>query len=147
MLPADAPTWIAPPPMMPSLPVSRVAAKPARLVTPEFEAHCDRMTNQGDLIVLEGNVLLLCKKHARPIRIEAQRVVVNMKDGSFRVENGGPSTTSSFGVMRTSVLESGPHHFRVEMAPMQLPTPSVTVTPHGIMRIVPVPQPSVTVPK
>jgi hypothetical protein len=147
MLPADAPTWIAPPPMMLHTHVSRVASKPARLVTPEFEAHCDRMTNQGDLIVLDGNVLLLCKKHARPIRIEAQRVVVNMKDGSFRVENGSPSTTSSFGVMRTGVIESSHGHFRMEIAPMRLPAPGVTVTPHGILHGVPVPQPGVTVPK
>ena len=62
-------------------------AKPVHFVTPELDAHCDRITQRGDSMVLEGNVLLLCKKHAQPIRIEAQCVIVNMKDGSFTVES------------------------------------------------------------
>jgi hypothetical protein len=77
-------------------------ARPARFVTPELEAHCERMTHRGDQIILEGHVLLLCKKHAQPIRIEAERVVVNMKDGSFQVESTPQTvTTTSFGVSQT----------------------------------------------
>jgi hypothetical protein len=77
--------------------------KPVHLVTPDLEAHCERMHHRGDAIVLEGNVLLLCKKHAQPIRIEAQRVIVNMRDGSFSVESDiRPASSSSFGVQRTS---------------------------------------------
>jgi hypothetical protein len=77
--------------------------RPAKLVTPDFEAHCEKMTHKGDMIVLEGNVLLLCKKHAQPMRVEGQRVLVNMKDGSFSVESAGSMTmpaATSFGVMR-----------------------------------------------
>ena len=44
------------------------AVKPVRLVTPDLEAVCERMHHHGDIVVLEGNVLLLCKKHAQPIR-------------------------------------------------------------------------------
>ena len=49
--------------------------KPAHLVTPELEAHCQRILHKDGMIILEGNVLLLCKKHAQPIRIEAPRVM------------------------------------------------------------------------
>ena len=79
--------------------------KPVRLVTPDLEAVCDRMQHRGDVVVLEGNVLLLCKKHAQPIRIEAQRVLVNMRDGSFTVESDDrpvSATPTNLGVMRTS---------------------------------------------
>jgi hypothetical protein len=82
--------------------------KPVHLVTPDLEAHCERMHHRGDAIVLEGNVLLLCRKHAQPIRIEAQRVIVNMRDGSFSVESDvRPVSSSSFGVQRTSAVPPG----------------------------------------
>jgi hypothetical protein len=84
------------------------SVKPVHLVTPELEAHCERMHHRGDAIVLEGNVLFLCKKHAQPIRIEAQRVIVNMRDGSFIVESDiRPTTSSSFGVQRTPAAAPG----------------------------------------
>jgi hypothetical protein len=80
--------------------------KPVHLVTPDLEAHCERMQHRGDTVILEGNVLLLCKKHAMPIRVEAQRVIVNMKDGSFTVESGAlPPPITTFGVQRTSAVQ------------------------------------------
>ena len=79
-------------------------AKHAHLVTPDFEAHCQRMTHRGDTIILEGDVILLNKKHAQPIRIEAHRVIVNMKDGTFTVESEARPTVSGFGVQRTSAV-------------------------------------------
>jgi hypothetical protein len=72
------------------------AVKHAHLVTPDLEAHCIRMTHRGDTIILEGDVILLNKKHAQPIRIEAQRAVINMKDGTITVD--GPGSMSGFGV-------------------------------------------------
>ncbi len=63
-------------------------ARPAKLVTPDFEAHCDHMIQKGDTIQLVGNVMLLCKKYAQPLRIEGQRIVLNLNDGSFVVEAG-----------------------------------------------------------
>jgi hypothetical protein len=91
--------------------------KPVHLVTPDLEAHCERMHHRGDAIVLEGNVLLLCKKHAQPLRIEAQRVVVNMRDGSFTVESEvRPVSSSSFGVQRTSAVPPmTPNDIRVKV--------------------------------
>jgi hypothetical protein len=77
--------------------------QPAHLVTPDLDAHCERMHHRGDMVVLEGNVLLLCKKHAQPLRIEAQRVLVNMRDGSFTVESA-----TSLGVSGTFGLERMP---------------------------------------
>lgn len=79
-VPAPTPATVMSMPMMPPV-------KHARLVTPDFEAHCERMTQRGDMIILEGNVMLLSKKHAQPMRVEACRVVVNMRDGSFTVES------------------------------------------------------------
>lgn len=99
--------------------------KPAHLVTPDLDAHCERMSHHGDTVVLEGNVLLLCKKHAQPIRIEAQRVVVNMKDGSFTVESAMRSTTTStgFGIQRTSHVEpSAQSGFTPMRQPMAIPS-------------------------
>jgi hypothetical protein len=59
----------------------------AHLATPDFDAHCERMSHKGDMVVLEGDVLLMWKKNVRqPMRIEAQRVVLNTQDGSFVVE-------------------------------------------------------------
>ena len=123
-LPAPSVVWMsglesmAPPPLppahrvvqiqaIPAPPTVRViecmpeapALKAAHLVTPDFEAHCVRMTQRGDTILLEGDVLLLSKKHAQPIRIEAQRVLLNMRDGSFTVEPAPRSSVSNFGVM------------------------------------------------
>jgi hypothetical protein len=97
-------------PMMPAfLRVVHIQMAPqtklVHLVTPDLEAHCQRIHHQGDMVVLEGNVLLLCKKHAQPIRIEAQRIIVNMKDGSFSVESDiRPMPASAFGVLRTSAV-------------------------------------------
>jgi hypothetical protein len=83
--------------------------RPVHLVTPDLEAHCERMHHQGDTVILEGNVLLLCKKHALPMRIEAQRVAVNMRDGSFHVDSMvRQMPVSSFGVQRTSAVEMMP---------------------------------------
>lgn len=116
--PAQPPTWTGPAPQTWALPVppppgSRVvvglptsgnAAKPAHLVTPDLEAHCQSIIHRDGLIILEGNVLLLCKKHAQPLRIEAQRVLVNMNDGSFTVEASTRPTPSMapVGVLRMS---------------------------------------------
>ena len=74
--------------------------RPAHFVTPELDVHCERIIHVGDQVILEGNVLLLCKKHAQPIRIEAQRVAINMKDGSFTVDSMPRTITTSFGVQR-----------------------------------------------
>jgi hypothetical protein len=126
------------------MPTSGTVAMPAHLVTPDLEAHCQRITHRDGLVILEGNVMLLCKKHAQPIRIEAPRVVVNMKDGSFSVDShAAPASTTSFGVMRTS---------NVVMPAPAMPAQSMPVSPYTIERrvieIVPVlPAPSPSLPR
>jgi hypothetical protein len=84
-------------------------------VTPDLEAHCQRIVHKDGMVILEGNVLMICKKHAQPLRIEAPRVVLNMKDGSFTVEAQALTTltTSSFGVMRTTGVVEVPMPQRV----------------------------------
>jgi hypothetical protein len=104
------PVWgsIPPPPCFSAsecVPPPAPMVKHAHLVTPELEAHCHRMIHRGETILLEGDVMLLCKKHAQPIRIKAQRVIVNMKDGTFTVESDVRPSVSNFGVMRTSAVQ------------------------------------------
>jgi hypothetical protein len=108
-LPPIAPTQgvvqIMPVPGVRVISVVQVAhhVQPVHFVTPELEAHCEHMHHRGDMVILEGSVLLVCKKHAMPIRIEAQRVIVNMRDGSYTVESGAPISTS-FGIQRTGAV-------------------------------------------
>jgi hypothetical protein len=104
--------------------------KPVRFATPDLDGHCERMSHQGDTVVLEGNVVLLVKKHAQPIRIEAQRVIVNMRDGSFQVTSTASAPApSNFGIQRTSGLEE-PRRFHTTIGngvriavPMMGPVP------------------------
>lgn len=101
-------------------------AKPARLVTPDLEAVCERMHHRGDVVVLEGNVLLLCKKHAQPVRVEAQRVIVNMKDGSFSVEADARPTPS---ILRTSAIVPAPYYPTAPSAGFRIAAPTIVPSP------------------
>ena len=103
-----------------------------RFETPDLEAHCQKITHRSDTVILEGSVLLLVKKHAQPVRVNAERVIVNMKDGSYTIETARSITTSSFGVMQPS--------------PISLPFPVMPVSrdecevpKQRIIEIVPVP--------
>jgi hypothetical protein len=63
-------------------------AQKVHLMTEHFEAHCDAIHCQdGDAsrLVLEGNVRLTCKTKGHATRIEAARVVINTRDGTFSV--------------------------------------------------------------
>ncbi len=82
-------------PGAPGVVVSHNAQK-VHLVTEHFEAHCDAVhcvEGQPHRVVLEGDVLLTCKKGAQAMRIEAPCVVIDMRDGSFRVQAPTGMTT------------------------------------------------------
>lgn len=91
-------------------PAHHAGAKPVHLVTPDLEAHCQRILHRDGQIILEGDVLLLCTKNAQPIRIEAQRVLINPKDGTFTVESTRgtalPPLPTGFGTLRMSNIGS-----------------------------------------
>ncbi len=70
------------------------SAKHVHFATPDLEAHCERITHRGDLVVLEGDVKLHCKKHGQRVCIEAQRVTLNMKDGTFTVDSDAARSTA-----------------------------------------------------
>lgn len=59
------------------------------LVTPQMEAHCERLTSagNGEHIILEGDVQLTCNRNGQTIRIQGQRVIVHLSDGTFTVES------------------------------------------------------------
>jgi hypothetical protein len=105
--------------------------QPVHFATPDLDARCERIQQRGDVIVLEGNVLLLVKKHAQPVRIEAQRVIVNMRDGSFSVvSDDRPATTTSYRVIQSTGGEMPNMRYEI-----QLPTPTMPPA----TRAVPVP--------
>ncbi len=83
-----------------TLTVSRKAPAAKRnvhLVTPNMEAHCERLTSGGnaDHIVLEGDVQLTCNRNGQSIRIQGQRVVVHLADGTFTVESAPESRVAA----------------------------------------------------
>ena len=87
----------------PRHPVNVPQAQHAHLVTPDLEAHCERMIHKGEMIMLEGEVRLVSRKNGQHIRIEAHRVLLNMNDGTFTVESDVcPARTGQRGVSRIS---------------------------------------------
>lgn len=101
----------------------------AHLVTPDLEAHSERMTHKGDMILLEGDVRLVSRKNGQPIRIEAHRVMLNVNDGTFVVESDvrPARPVHGFGTLRTSAVENPLHPgVTVIAVPMNgtLPTPT-----------------------
>ncbi len=93
------------------IPAAALHSAPARFETPDLEAHCQKITHRGDIVILEGSVLMLIKKHAQPVRVNAERVSVNMKDGSYTVETARQISTSGFGVVQPSSFE-----FRIDVS-------------------------------
>ena len=80
-------------------------AQQIHLVTPAYEAHCERLSCLGksDRLLLEGNVRLTCRKDGRTMQVHASRVVINTKEESFFVESTGSMTLdaqSQFGTQR-----------------------------------------------
>jgi hypothetical protein len=70
------------------VPVAPVAQK-VHMVTDHFEAHCDTVSCVGGdphRLMLQGDVHLTCKKSGHTVRVEAPRVVINLKDGTFHVD-------------------------------------------------------------
>lgn len=64
-----------------------VQGKQIRVITPCFEANCDRMSmaDSKDRLVLEGNVCVASLRNDRTAKIVGQRVVVNLRDGSLTI--------------------------------------------------------------
>jgi hypothetical protein len=58
-----------------------------RLSSPHYHAQCDRIRGGADgQIILEGNVQLMSHRHGQTMSITAQRVLLNVKDDQFVVE-------------------------------------------------------------
>ena len=124
---------VPPPPgarMVVGLPTSGSAAKPAHLVTPDLEAHCQKILHRDGLIILEGNVLLLYKKDVQPLRIEANRVIINTREGTVIVDpNTSVLPTVTFGVMRTTQTPAyAPYPTATQVLPQRIIELPVTQT-------------------
>src|SRR5205814_1506620 len=83
-----------------------------------FEASCDRLTLQEaqDTVLLEGNVSIEIHRKNHPARIEAQRVLVNLKKATFDVNPPRPRT------LRAVSVQTGEQP--VYSAPMPTPVPT-----------------------
>ncbi len=71
-----------------TVPEPQAAPHAVHLVTPQLEAHCQRLSESGDRdhVLLEGNVQLTCKRNGQLIHIQGQYVRVNLAEGTFTVE-------------------------------------------------------------
>lgn len=72
------------------VPTQPVAKHNVHLVTPLLEAYCERLTSDAgnpDRLVLEGDVQVTCKRNGQSVRIQGQRVLVNLSEGTFTVES------------------------------------------------------------
>jgi hypothetical protein len=83
-----------------------------------FHARCDHLTMQQskDTVVLEGNVHLEVNRENHPARIEAHKVVVNLKTGTFEVSGAGSMRISQ-------PLTTQPVNRTLFSAPMPTPMP------------------------
>lgn len=89
--------------------------------TPNFDATCERLSCQGNVVVLEGDVQLVLRSPGQTGRICAQRVEVNADTGTFNV--GGAPQNSVHNAPTTNCLpQTGfvPTSYKPDTAP---PTP------------------------
>jgi hypothetical protein len=65
------------------------ATNVVHLKTAHFEADCKSLASAGspERIILLGDVHLICTKNGQTIRIEGQRVVLNLMDGTYTVDS------------------------------------------------------------
>lgn len=58
-----------------------------QMSSPNYHAQCDRIRGGADgQLILEGNVQLMSRRHGQTMSITAQRVLLNVKDDQFVVE-------------------------------------------------------------
>jgi hypothetical protein len=78
---------VTPLPVMPKHVQITQTARHVQLSSPNYSAQCERIRGgaHGELI-LEGNVRLISRRHGQSMTINAQRVLLNVKDDQFVVE-------------------------------------------------------------
>ncbi len=77
-----------------SPPALKMQASQVNLSTSQMDISADRMQHVGDDVLLEGNVRIVLKRGGgEPVRVTAARVVVNLRDNSFRVGQAPPMPT------------------------------------------------------
>jgi hypothetical protein len=70
-----------------------------RVVLGHYRAECDKVTgSRGERLVLEGNVRLVSQRHGQTLQIEGERVILNVKDEQFIVENARGAQQSRINV-------------------------------------------------
>jgi hypothetical protein len=79
--------------MVPATPPAlKMQASQVNLSTSQMDISADRMQHVGDDVLLEGNVRIVLKRGGgEPVRVTAARVVVNLRDNSFRVGQAVPT--------------------------------------------------------
>jgi hypothetical protein len=71
-------------------PRTEVARQPIRLVTPCLEATCEHLKylGSGERVLLEGSVSVKFHRADRPTQVTGQRMIINLRDGSFELQSG-----------------------------------------------------------
>ena len=125
-----------------AIPVSRVVeqarAKRVRLETPQFDAHCNKMTcvGGGDVVLLEGDVEMTCRRNGAAMRVTGQRVRVYLNDGTFTVETASEIFTPAVPVLWSPTCRrSMAHHgasFPPAVLPLRMRTPPVSIIPAAV---------------
>jgi hypothetical protein len=105
-------------------PLPPVSKRKVHLATAQFEANCERLTSvaESNQMLLEGDVDLTCQRNGQTIRIQGQRVRVNLADGTFTVEAAPetqPSETGFRGIPWKQGVHVQPATYAVPMMPTQ----------------------------
>lgn len=106
--PAAEPCEVAPLPVLSKNVQITQSGRHVQLSSPNYGARCERIRGgaNGELI-LEGNVLLISRRHGQSMTINAQRVLLNVKDDQFVVEQAHGMEQSRVNIAPVSGAASG----------------------------------------
>ena len=106
-----------------------VCGTQVRLVCPSLEARCDSVKALPDgRALLEGNVEVTFTRENRPARIQAERIIVDLEDGSYEVS---PPRRESQSIRSIGHSEAPSYYVKKRLCSgaSAAPCPPVTVAP------------------
>lgn len=95
-----------------------------RLVGADMEAQCQRFStgHRADQVILEGDVRLTSKRGGQMVQLQAQRVTMNLKNGTFTVESTATRTNSVQPVQHLTPADPRMEDLRMEHPVRAIPT-------------------------
>lgn len=112
---------VAPPMPMPPVHMTQTGDH-THIVGANFDAFCRKATMLPGCpcVMMEGNVQMTTKRNGQPIRIEGQRIIVNVTDGTFTAESDANGVVGQTGFLR-----------RMPMGPVATPVVPVMGVSHS----------------